>query len=123
MTKVTINGVEYSFDGPVSISSNKGEVIINSTSVGNFAGQVATIKVDGDVLKDVTSDGPIEVNGNVGGQVRAGTGVRCGNIGGDVQAGTGATCGHVVGNVKAGTGVVCGDIGGNVQAGTSVIRK
>ena len=68
----------------------------------------------------IYSDFAVHCEGDVGGSVQAGDGVRCGSVGGDVNAGDGVTCGSVGGSVTAGDGVQCERVGGNIHAGDGV---
>lgn len=64
--------------------------------------------------------GSADIQGDVSGNIKAGSGVNCGNIGGGVIAGNGVNCGNVGGSVNAGDGVSCGNVGGGVSAGDGV---
>ena len=64
--------------------------------------------------------GSADIQGQVGGSVKAGDGVNCGPVGSSVSAGDGINCGDVGGSVSAGDGINCGNVGGSVNAGDGV---
>lgn len=64
--------------------------------------------------------GSADIEGDIGGNVNAGSGVACRNVGGSVNAGDSVACGNVGGNINAGDGVACGNVGGEINCGDSV---
>lgn len=133
--EVTSIGGSYSYSRVVI----NGRVISSNMS-GDESGNspVVNVRVEGDVQGDVEGFVSVECN-NVGGDVRAGTGVTvsgevkgnvragtdvsCGNVGGEVHAGTEVKCGAVTGDVRAGMSVVCETVGGSVKAGMGVTMR
>lgn len=83
-------------------------------------------RYEGEAL-DIESYFSIECEGNISGNVKAGTHINCNTINGNnvnqqvhVVAGTSIECSSINGNVNAGTRVNCKDINGNAKAGTSI---
>ncbi len=104
MTKVTINGTSFSFEGDqVAVISKNGIITANGTVIAsNQAGEVH-LTVEGGVVS-----------------IDAGGSVHCANVNGDVDAGGSVNCGHVSGNVDAGGSVSASTVAGRVDAGGSV---
>jgi hypothetical protein len=105
---IKINGVVYEGD---SVIINRGGncVIIGDGSVLHnveFTSAVVKIEIIGDPV-NVSSEGPITVNGNVRGNVRSGSSVSCHDVAGSVSAGGSVNCGTVEGSVTAGGAVNC----------------
>jgi len=72
---------------------------------------------------NVTAECGLQVEGDIQGNVAAGSHVSCGEIGGDVAAGSHITCGGIGGNASAGSHIDCGEVGGDVRATKVTIRK
>lgn len=105
MSNITINGRTYTGN---NITVNNGKVFIDGKSADDGEqGRILEVRIQGEPVS-VHSDTAVTVNGNVNGNVDAGSSVNCGNV---------------QGSVKAGSSVNCGDIGGEAKAGSSINRR
>lgn len=125
MASIWFNGKEIKVDGPSSVYVSGGRIVVNGVDRSSDFGEsieVLRVVVDGSPVS-VDSHAPVTVNGDVGGNVYAGTSVTCDNVKGSVTAGAYVTCDDVRGNVSAGSYVTCDDVAGSVTAGGKVNRK
>lgn len=116
MGRITINGKTYYGN---NIIMTNGKIIIDGKPIEDGLSGVVELKVEGDLVS-LHSDCSVTVNGDVKGNVSAGTSVNCKNVDGNVQAGSSVNCGNVGGNVKAGNSVTCRNVNGDVKAGNSI---
>ena len=119
MSKMIINGTSINVAGNICIQNNK--VYVDGKLITESKEPVKLI-IEGDPV-NITTEGDVEVHGNVSGQIHAGCGINCGNVGGNVKAGNSVHCEDVTGNVDAGNSVHCGNVGGDVDAGGNVVRR
>ena len=75
--------------------------------------------LEGDVYGNLYA-GTYATVGDINGSVYAGTYVECGDVDGGITAGTNVECGDVSGGASAGEKLTCGDVGGGVTAGTYI---
>ena len=80
---------------------------------------VFAVSVDGEVQGNVRAGSSVSCD-DVGGDVKAGGSVNCDAIGGNVSSGGSVNCDDVEGSVSANGSVTCGDVGGSVTAGGSL---
>ncbi len=78
-----------------------------------------SVTVDGDVRGDVIAGSDVNCD-DVGGNVHAGGDVNCDAVHGDVHADGDVDCDGVAGSVQAGGDVDCGGVGASVRAGGDV---
>ena len=69
---------------------------------------------------NVTAECGLQVEGDIQGNVAAGSHVSCGEIGGDVAAGSHITCADIGGDASAGSHITCADIGNDASAGSHI---
>ena len=119
MSKMIINGTSINVSGNICIQNNK--VYVDGKLISESNEPVKLI-IEGDPV-NITTEGDVEVHGNVSGGIHAGCGINCGNVGGNVKAGNSVHCEDVTGNVDAGNSVHCGNVGGDVNAGGNVVRR
>ena len=117
-TVVIGNRVIQTSGGSVSIINNRVYVDGVEISDGETKSPVKLI-IEGDAMK-VSTEGEVEVHGNVLGELEAGGNVTCGDTGATVKAGGNVTCGNVTGDVKASGNVTCGNIKGSAKASGNV---
>ena len=129
MSVMFINSRKIEVPNGANVSVINNEVYVNGKpwvdkgSMSDIAKEnlQITIKIEGNV-GNVTTNGLVEVNGNVNGNVEAHADVICGDVTGNVEAGNGVTVkGNVQKNIDAGNYVkVSGDVYGDIDAGSFV---
>lgn len=120
MNKITINGVEYNFNGGnVTVTGN--QIFVDGQPLDTGLGERVRfdVHIHGDV-ENLKTDGSANVTGNVKGNVDARGSVTAGNIGGYANAGGSIHCGDVGGNVNSGGSAHAKDVRGNIRAGGNV---
>jgi hypothetical protein len=123
MNVIVVNGVRIELpDGATNVSISGDAVTVGGVKVAGSLSGIVEVVWEGP-LASLESRNAVTVKGDVYGDARAGTALKCGNVGGDATAGTGLTCGDVAGSAKAGTGMTCGNIGGNANAGTGIKQQ
>ena len=117
---VIINGKSYKGNN-LSISGNKvyidGKLVTDEDTESSEKIQI-TIE-EGAQIETFEIDGDAEINGNVSGNVNAGT-INCNDIKGNASAGGSIRCDDIGGNASSGGSIRCDDIGGNANAGGSI---
>ena len=121
---IEINGKK--FNGS-SINILNGKVIVDGKDVtsdcGNIINNTISVVLTGD-LCSLTSDGDVEVNGDIVGKVEVNNNLTVfGNIDGNAKADNNLKCNDISGDAKAGNNIQCGNINGNVKAGNNIIKK
>lgn len=115
-SKVVINGKTYTGN---SIIVNNNEIIIDGVRQNGIDDRRIKVKILCNVDK-IISDESIYINGNVEGNVEAGTSVNCDDIKGNVEAGTSINCNDIYGDASAGTSINCDVIKGNATVNTTI---
>ncbi|MCK9311820.1 MAG: hypothetical protein M0P26_06045 [Bacteroidales bacterium] len=100
MSIIIINGKRMSVSGSnISISNNKvcvdGKLVIDEVAT-----EPVKLIVEGDLFK-VKSEGPVEVTGDVKGDISAAGSVHCNDVSGNLTAMGSVHCGNVGGNATA----------------------
>lgn len=113
-SKVVINGKTYTGN---SIIINNNEVIVDGVRQNGIDDRRIKVQILCNVDK-IISDESIYINGNVEGNVEAGTSVNCDDIKGNVEAGTSINCNDIYGDASAGTSINCDVIKGNATVNT-----
>ncbi|EML6324941.1 hypothetical protein QCQ60_005285 [Bacillus cereus] len=116
MGSITFNGNTY-YGNSIHISN--GTIIIDGVVQAQGLKGHLDIKVEGDI-RDLTTDAPTTIDGNVLGNLRSRGSVTCRNVQGYVDAGGSVTAHDVGGDIDAGGSVRCGRVGGSIDAGGSV---
>lgn len=115
-SKVVINEKTYTGD---SIIVNNNEVIVDGVRQNGIDDRRIKVQILCNVDK-IISDESIYINGNVEGNVEAGTSVNCDDIKGNVEAGTSINCDNIYGDASAGTSINCDVIKGNATVNTII---
>jgi len=115
-SKVVINEKTYTGD---SIIANNNEVIVDGVRQNGIDDRKIEVQILCNVDK-IISDESIYINGNVEGNVEAGTSVNCDDIKGNVEAGTSINCDNIYGDASAGTSINCDVIKGNATVNTII---
>lgn len=113
MSSVMINGRRISVPNGSSVSINNGEIFVNGEKYEDDKlkyKEIVHLIVNGDV-GSIVSDVSVEINGNVDGDIDAGTSVKVnGNMIGDIDSGTSTTVyGNQTGKIEAGTSIKIGN--------------
>ncbi|MGG3045723.1 hypothetical protein ABEO76_21590 [Bacillus anthracis] len=116
MGSITYNGNTY-YGNSIHISN--GTVIVDGVVKSEGLRGNLNIKVEGDI-RNLTTDAPTTIDGNVLGDLRSRGSVTCHNVHGSVDAGGSVTAHDVGRNIDAGGSVRCGKVGGSIDAGGSV---
>lgn len=107
MATIVINGVRISVEGN-DVSISNGIVKVGGKTILEGLSGVVEIQWEGPVA-NVRSDSSVVVNGDVTGNVAAGSHVSCDNVGGSVAAGSHISCESIGGNASAGSHITRGD--------------
>lgn len=110
-----------------SINIINGKVIVDgkdiTSDLGDITNNTISVVFTGD-LCSLTSDGDVEVNGNVIGEVKVNNNLTIlGNIDGNAKADNNLKCNDISGDAKAGNNIQCVNINGNAKAGNNIIKK
>ena len=120
MTTITVNGQRIELDTSVSEVRISGDsVFVGGRAVVSGLSGIVEVRWQGP-LASLEADAPVTVNGDVQGDVSAGSSVTARKVQGSVRAGGSVHCGDVQGGVQAGGSVCCGRVGGGVPARQSV---
>lgn len=119
MSTVIINGKKMNISGNNICISNDRVYVDGKLISDEEAKEPVKLIVEGDLLT-IKTEGDVEVNGNVQGDLKAGGSVNSGDVGGSLKAGGSVHSGDVNGSVKADGSVHCGDVGGDIEADGSV---
>ncbi|RYD62403.1 MAG: hypothetical protein EOP83_14680 [Verrucomicrobiaceae bacterium] len=98
--KLTVTGEEVIITG--NAVSVDGEALSQSEAEKAFLipGVVNITLIDG-TLQNLTTDGTVNVAGNVKGNITAGNSINCEAVGGNVEAGNNIRCGRIGGSATA----------------------
>lgn len=107
MATIVINGVRISVEGN-DVSISNGIVKVGGKTITEGLSGIVEIRWEGPVA-NVRSDSSVVVNGDVTGNVAAGSHVSCDNVGGSVAAGSHISCESIGGNASAGSHITRGD--------------
>lgn len=103
MSRITINGKTIITSGKILIVDGDN-IICDGDVIGTGLSGIVEIIFEGD-LASLKCDCGVTINGNVHGDVSAGSGVKCGDVGGNVRAGSSVDCDNVQGDVRAGSSI------------------
>ncbi len=119
-TTIIISGVPYSVPLGVEVKvMNCVRVTIGGEVVYQEVPSDLKIRLRGDLL-NLNTNLNVNMEGDVHGNLTAGSNVHCGDVGGNALSHSNMTCGDVGGNARSGSNMACGNVQKDVIAGSNV---
>ena len=118
---ITDDQAEFSDDNVLRVVQYRGKKLLSRQKFDDKVCIPLEIPAEAEnVTLQVEIWGSADIEGDVRGNISAGSYIKCENIEGNVSAGNCINCGDVTGDVSAGNEVNCGDIGGDLYANGNV---